>query len=112
MAGKFRWLKHCRGAPRQRGGFDSLAGRHHQKNIVRMKKPIKTIRVGTDTRTYYIDLRKDNQSQPYVTLTEIPVSDTSRSEKARVFIYGEHLDRMIEGLSRMKEEVRKNEAER
>ena len=77
-----------------------------------MKKPIKTIRVGTGTRTYYIDLRKDNQSQPYVTLTEIPVSDTSRSEKARVFIYGEHLDRMIEGLSRMKEEIRKNEAER
>lgn len=87
--GKFRWLKHCQGAPRQRDGFDSRTTRYIINNTFNiMAKHQQTVSAGA--RVYYFDVRVDSTGNDYVSVTEINIRTKKRN---CIYIHTENIDK-------------------
>lgn len=104
--GKFRWPKHCGGAPKQGGGFDSLAA-HKNQHIINMEiTPKLSKRISAGTRVYYIDVHEDRKSQPYVSISEIPTSSSHHKDRHRIFLFGKTVERMARALEEVAQHLR------
>lgn len=106
--GQFRWLKHCRGALTQRGGSDSRTARESSfNNIIKMEKPVKSMRISAGTRVYYIDVHVDRKGQKYMSISEIPTGRCPGDKRRqRIFIHAENIRRFTEAVNEVANQIK------
>ena len=58
----------------------------------------KSVKLNAGSRTFYFDVRADKQGNRYVSIAEVPNSNSKR-QRHRIFIYEEDLEKFREALA-------------
>lgn len=76
-----------------------------------MEQPTISRQISAGTRVYYIDGRKDNKGNPYITISEIPTDRSpSNQKRQRVFIHADKIERFAQAFAEVAKHL-KNEGE-